>query len=42
MTFDIDDLESTLQKFGDQSAEYTEEEEKALNDIFEMLDGKFC
>ncbi len=41
MTFEIEDLENTLQKFGDQSVEYTEEEEQAMSDLYEMIDSKF-
>lgn len=41
MTLLIEDFENTISKFGDQSAEYTEDEEQALKEIFELIDSTF-
>ena len=36
----IDDIDALAAKYGDQSETYTEEEEQAIKDIFEMIDSK--
>lgn len=41
MGFDPDNVENVMIKFGDRSGNYTEEEERAIQEYYDLIDSEY-